>query len=211
MNRATATIVITATVLLILGGSCALTLWGFAHLAERGLAKDRAARERSIRSKIAYIGNESNPAEKIVEVCSSLSKGRLDEHARERCSSARRKIAEAAIAARLAAEKSEAEGRRQSTRVLDEYIKATTTRAGPLIVSYHVVGGTIYIQLNPSVWNAAPPSQQRQLMDLIAATNIWGEQGLTSGVFYVHRTQIGRISPSILDGYRFKPTLSSLK
>jgi hypothetical protein len=94
---------------------------------------------------------------------------------------------------------------------LDELRKETTIRGRPFIQSYTIEGASAHIQLNPSLWNSMSSSEQRQICDMLAATDVWQKMNLLNAYLYVNKTNIGRIGPALTGGFKFKPALKSLE
>lgn len=94
---------------------------------------------------------------------------------------------------------------------LDQLKRSTTIQGQPFILSYSIQEASAHVRLNPRLWNALSPSEQRQICDTLAATDVWKTMGLLNAYLYVNQTHIGRIGPNWSGGFEFKPKLRSLE
>ncbi|MGA7991416.1 MAG: hypothetical protein WCC53_08300 [Thermoanaerobaculia bacterium] len=92
-----------------------------------------------------------------------------------------------------------------SNNRLDQLIAATAANGQPLISSYRIEAGSAYIQMNPSMWNAMTPSEHRQIVDMLARTDVWQSIGVINAWLRVYQTDLGRIRKSWTGDWEFVP------
>ena len=94
---------------------------------------------------------------------------------------------------------------RSSGNRLDQLIASTVSDGQPLISSYTIETGSAYIQMNPRIWNSLGPGEHRQIVDMLARTDVWESIGVLNAKLSVYRTDLGRIRKSWTGDWEFVP------
>ncbi|HEY3349026.1 MAG TPA: hypothetical protein VGM13_04570 [Thermoanaerobaculia bacterium] len=96
-------------------------------------------------------------------------------------------------------------GKKKAGNRLDELIASTVVNGQPLIDSYKIEGGSAYIQMNPRMWNAMSAGEHRQIVDMLARTDVWQSIGVLNAWLRVYQTDLGRIRKSWTGDWEFVP------
>jgi hypothetical protein len=88
---------------------------------------------------------------------------------------------------------------------LDQLIATTVVNGHPLISSYKIEGGSAYVQMNPRMWNAMGSGEHRQIVDMLARTDVWQSIGVLNAWLRVYQTDLGRIRKSWTGDWEFVP------
>jgi hypothetical protein len=88
---------------------------------------------------------------------------------------------------------------------LDQLIASTVVNGQPLISGYKIERGSAYIQMNPRMWNAMGSGEHRQIVDMLARTDVWESVGVINAWLRVYQTDLGRIRKSWTGDWEFVP------